>query len=185
MAILSPLTWIGNAAAVLFGNPGAVSRQAQQAGCSRQAAYDHAHLVVQAVTAAQAPGPDRQQLLDDNHRLRAELEQLRRQRDDRRAFGPDARRRFAATAAALGLSLSQTRELLTLVLGNDTPSRATLGRWAGAAAARAGQVLEALDAAARPRATQLCLDEVFFHGTPVRSASRRQCSTARLKGSTA
>src|SRR5947209_5651509 len=82
MAILSPLTWIGNAAAVLLGHHGAVAAQARDAGCSRQAAYDHATKVQQAV-------------------------------------------------------------------------------------ARAGRVLEALDAASRPQVTQLCLDEIFFHGTPV------------------
>jgi hypothetical protein len=167
MAILSPLTWIGNAAAVLFGGHGAVARQTQQVGCSRQAAYDHAAQVLQAVAAAQAPGPSRQQLLDENHRLRAELKQLRGQRDDRLDFAPDDRRRFAATAAALGVSLTQTRELLAVVLGEDTPSRATLGRWVLEACRRAGCVLEALDAASHPKATQLCLDEIFFHGTPV------------------
>ena len=42
MSMLSPLTWIRNAAAALFGRHGAVTRQAQQAGCSRQAVYNHA-----------------------------------------------------------------------------------------------------------------------------------------------
>jgi hypothetical protein len=167
MAILSPLTWIGNAAAVLFGGHGAVSHQAQQAGCSRQAAYDHAAQVLHAVADAQTPGPSRQQLLADNQRLRAELEQLRRRRDDHLDFGAAARRRFAATAAAMGVSLSQTRDLLALVLGPAAPSRATVGRWVEEAARRAGPVLEALDAASQPRATQLCLDEIFFHGAPV------------------
>jgi hypothetical protein len=167
VAILSPLTWIGNAAAVLTGPHGAVSRQTHEAGCSRQAAYDHAHQVLHAVADAQLPGPDRQQLLADNLALRSELDGLRRQRDDRLDFSPDGRRRFAATAAALGLSLSQTRELLVVLLGPAAPSRATVGRWVAAAAAAAGRVLAALDAASRPLAVQLCLDEIFFHGAPV------------------
>ncbi|MFL5519265.1 MAG: hypothetical protein ACJ8DJ_24160, partial [Gemmatimonadales bacterium] len=167
MAILSPLAWIGNAAAVLTGPHGAVAAQARDAGCSRQAAYGHAHQVQQAVADARLPGPSRQQLLDDNQRLRAELERLQRLRDDRLDFGAVGRRRFAAIAAAMGLSLSQTRELLVLLLGPTAPSRATVGRWVAAAAAAAGRVLEALDAASRPHATQLCLDEIFFHGAPV------------------
>ena len=42
MARLPIVSWIGNAAAVLVGGWGTVSRQAQAAGCSRQAAYDQA-----------------------------------------------------------------------------------------------------------------------------------------------
>ena len=45
MARLPIVSWIGNAAAVLVGGWGAVSRQAQAAGCSRQTAYDHAEKV--------------------------------------------------------------------------------------------------------------------------------------------
>jgi hypothetical protein len=43
------ISWIGNAAAVLVGGWGAVSRQAQAVGCSRQTAYDHAEKVAAAV----------------------------------------------------------------------------------------------------------------------------------------
>ena len=42
-------TWIGNAAAVLSGAWGAVTRRAQQSGYSRTAVYTHAQRVVQAV----------------------------------------------------------------------------------------------------------------------------------------
>ena len=36
-------TWILNAAAVFSGRHGAVTRQAEQAGCSRQTVYQHAY----------------------------------------------------------------------------------------------------------------------------------------------
>ena len=36
---LAVVTWIGNAAAVLSGQWGAVSRRAQEVGCSREAMY--------------------------------------------------------------------------------------------------------------------------------------------------
>src|SRR6516164_6912267 len=40
-------TWILNAAAVFSGRHGAVTRQAEQAGCSRQTVYQHAHKLEQ------------------------------------------------------------------------------------------------------------------------------------------
>ena len=39
---LSVSTWIGNAAAVLSGQWGDVSRRAREAECSRQTVYEHA-----------------------------------------------------------------------------------------------------------------------------------------------
>src|SRR5262249_20816847 len=48
-------TWIGNAAAVLSGAWGAVTRRAHQSGYSRTAVYTHAQRVVQAV-ASRRPG---------------------------------------------------------------------------------------------------------------------------------
>ena len=49
-------TWIGNAAAVLSGTWGAVTRRAQHSGYSRTAVYTHAQRVVQAVASEQAGG---------------------------------------------------------------------------------------------------------------------------------
>jgi hypothetical protein len=62
MAKLPIVSWIGNAAAVLVGGWGAVSRQAQAAGCSRQTAYDPAEKVERAVHDAAGVGPTRDQL---------------------------------------------------------------------------------------------------------------------------
>jgi len=62
MPRLPIVSWIGNAAAVLTGGWGAVSRQTQAAGCSRQAAYDHAEKVEAAVRDAAGGGPSREQL---------------------------------------------------------------------------------------------------------------------------
>src|SRR4051812_15418435 len=45
MATLSLRTWVCNAAAVFAGRYGAVTRQAQQAGCSRQTVYEHARQI--------------------------------------------------------------------------------------------------------------------------------------------
>src|SRR5262245_33442706 len=164
MTTLSVTTWIGNAAAVLNGPWGAVTAHAAQAGCSRQAAYEHAQRVARAVADAQAGGPSRTQLQADAQRLADENDQLWRSLNDAVLFGDPQQRRFAATAAALGLSLAQTRALLACVLpAASCPSRARLGRWVQQAARRAGAVLEVLDAACQTAVRTLCLDEIFFH----------------------
>ena len=55
-------TWILNAAAVFSGQHGAVTRQAEQAGCSRQTVYQHALKLEQRLgdePAADPPTEDR------------------------------------------------------------------------------------------------------------------------------
>src|SRR5262245_24417281 len=47
-------TWILNAAAVFSGQHGAVSQQAEQAGCSRETVYEHASKLEQRLAAAPA-----------------------------------------------------------------------------------------------------------------------------------
>ena len=69
---LAVVTWIGNAAAVLSGQWGAVSRRAQEVGCSREAMYQQARRVAQAVGEERAGGPSRETLLAENQRLREE-----------------------------------------------------------------------------------------------------------------
>jgi len=168
MAKLSVLTWIGNAAAVLCGRRGDVTRQAQQAGCSRTAAYEHAHRVQQAVTELHDGQPARAQLLHENAQLRAENRQLWAALETALDFPEPQQRRFVATAAALGLSLQQTLVLLAIVLpAACCPSRATLGRWVQQAAAQAGRLLGVLDRACRGLVRTLCLDEIFCRRLPL------------------
>src|SRR5215510_8305225 len=69
-------TWIGNAAAVLSGAWGAVTRRAHHSGSSRTAVYTHAQRVVQAVTSEQAGGSSYDALWQENERLKAENEAL-------------------------------------------------------------------------------------------------------------
>jgi hypothetical protein len=146
-----PLTWIGNAAAVFTGAWGAVTRQAQQAGCSRQASYDHAPKVRRAVADAQAGGPTREELLQTVAGLREENRQLWEWLEDAIDFAEAKQRRFAAAAAAMGLSLRQTVALLAICLpARCCPSRATLGRWVNQAACRAGRCWSASSRTAWP-----------------------------------
>src|SRR6266516_3922232 len=100
MPRLPLLTWIGNAAAVLFGRHGDVAQQAHQAGCSRQVAYGHAERVPQAVADARLPGPSRAALMEEIGRLRAQVADLRRQLEDTLVLDQDKRQRLTVTTSA-------------------------------------------------------------------------------------
>ena len=168
------LSWIGNAAAVLFGKRGDVTAQTQQAGCSRQTAYAHADKVQRAVAQAQTPGPDRDTLLHRVEDLRGlvrdlqrQLRDQRRQRDDRVALGRPKQRRAAVALHAMGLSLNQIEDAFGLLLPKGrAPDRSTIGHWVRQAQRQATAVLSALDVGCQKRAEQLCADEIFFGGRP-------------------
>ena len=157
-------TWILNAAAVFSGRHGAVTRQAEQAGCSRQTVYQHAHKLEQRLTAQ----PDAQAAAD----LRPED----RQRPQtiaapEQTAGPPIfldkgkQKELATTAFAMGLSLRQIEDLLGVLLpADEVPDHSTLGHWVQAEAGRAGVVLAALDPACADRVKTLALDEIFFGG---------------------
>ena len=168
MRRLSLLTWIGNAAAVLCGRFGAVAAQARQAGCSRQAAYQHAHQVQHAGAEVGAGGPSREQLLRQCDQLRDENRQLWAALETAIDFPPAKQRQFAAVATGLGLSLRQTAALVAVLLpAAGCPSRATLGRWVQQVARRASRLLQVLDRACHRLVHTLCLDEIFCRRQPV------------------
>lgn len=168
MARLSAFAWIGNAAAVLFGNWGSVTEQANKAGCSRQTVYTHAQLVQEAVAEAQAGGPSRAELQQENQKLCEENKILWELLDGCIEFGEDKQQRFTATAAGMGLSLLQILALLRILLPKKScPSRATLGRWVQSAGKRAGKLLETLDKLCQPIVVVLALDELFVRRQPI------------------
>jgi hypothetical protein len=158
MTTLSLRTWVRNAAAVFSGCYGAVTRQAEQAGCSRQTVYDHARQIEQrlqpaapAMPPAAVPVPTPAAVLDE-----------------------PTRRRLAVTAFAMGISTRQIEDLLRVILPEDGPDHSTIGRWIADEAKKAKPVLEALDAACIPRVGTLALDEIFFGGgRPWSGSSRR------------
>jgi hypothetical protein len=158
MITLSLRTLVRNAAAVFSGGYGAVTRQARQAGCSRQTVYDHARQVEQrlqpvapATPPAEVPAPTPQPPLD----------------------GPTVRH-LAVTAFAMGISTRQIEDLLRVILGESGPDHSTIARWAAEAAGKAGPVLGALDAACIPEIRTLAVDEIFFGGNRPSSASSRR-----------
>ena len=127
-------TWILNAAAVFSGQHGAVTRQAEQAGCSRQTVYQHAHKLEQRL--GDQPAAD----LPTEDRPRPEAVAA-----PEPAAGPrilldkDKLRELATTAFAMGLSLRQIEDLLGVLLPADAvPDHSTLGTGSKPTSARRG-----------------------------------------------
>ena len=168
MFSLPVVTWIGNAAAVLSGQWGAVSQRARDVTCSREAMYQQARRVEQAVAWEQAGGPSREELLAEHQRLRDDNRTLWAWLDEADTLSKAVQQQFAATASAMGLSLTQIVRLLAIVLSTRcVPSRATVGRWVEQSSCRAGRILAVLDRACQAWVLTLCLDEIFFHREPV------------------
>jgi len=162
------VTWIANAAAAFTGAYGDVTRQAELADCSRQTIYDHAQKVQAAVVDAHDGGPTRAELLAQNQQLRQENAQLWDWLAGTIDFPEAKRREFLITAAAMGLSLNQSHDLLALVVGTPAcPSRSAIHRLVQAAGHKAGVVLQELDRRCKALILLGCLDEIFCHGHPV------------------
>ncbi len=163
-------TWIGNAAAVFSKVYGAVTHQAQQAGCSRQTVYQHArHLEQRLDTTAH------DELLAEDQRLRDQVEALSRPSELSVVCDPAKLRQVATVAFAAGVSLRQIEDVFAVLLpAGRGPDHSTIGRRVADEARKAKPVLEALDAACVPRVQTLALDEIFFGGGRPWSASSRR-----------
>src|SRR5262249_62288726 len=121
--------WLASGAARFLGTRGAVTAKAQQAGCSRQCVYDHAHKVLAAVEAEHGGGPTREELIQQNAALRRENAQLWDWLFQTIEFPLAKQQEFAVTALAMGLSLNQTVVLLAVLLGvSAAPRPSTLHR---------------------------------------------------------
>ena len=166
MSILHALCRLRSACAVFFGSHGAVAGQARQQDCSRQALYRQAEHVLQTLdgSATQARLTTLEQALAQRD---ARLAELQARLDRGVPLCADQLAEFAATAQALGVSLGQAQRLLTVVLGDRAPSKATLGRLSQAAGRRAGAVLTVLDPVCHARARQIAADEIFSGRRPI------------------
>ena len=167
-------TWVLNAAAVFSGQHGAVTRQAEQAGCSRETVYEHAHKVEHRLAAAPATEAVAE-LQAEDRRLPEAIAAPEQTAGARVLIDKDKQRQLATTAFAMGLSLRQIEDLFGVLLpAEEVPDHSTLGHWVQADAQRAGAVLAALDPACAPRVRTLALDEIFFGGDrPWLGSSRR------------
>ena len=168
---LSVLSWIGNAAAVLFGKHGDITAQARQAvhppGCLRTRRQGSTGRRPSPASGAR-PRPTARRTSGSAHQLKDLQRQLRhqqRRQDDRVELGRD-HSDGGRYPAAMGLSLNQIEDTFALLLPKGrAPDRSTVGHWV-AAEHQAGRVLPALDALARPRAETMALDEIFFRRQP-------------------
>jgi hypothetical protein len=162
MLKLSIPSWIRNAASALCGQYGAVTERAEQAGCSRQTVYEHAHRLVEQVM---EPDQEREVLRSELARLKAERDELQQRLQQAVVIRREEMERFAVTSQALGVSLRQAEELLgTLLPAERVPDHATLGRWTEAAGRRAAEVLAQLDPLCAAAVQTVCADEIFFGG---------------------
>jgi hypothetical protein len=166
MSIPPAFRLLRSACAVFFGPHGSVAAQARHQGCSRQSLYRQADHALRSLDPSTGQAPLislEQQLAQTQERLRHTEQRLRQAIE----VPPDKQAEFAATAQALGVSLSQAHALLAVLLGPAAPSVATLGRLAQDASHHAGAVLEVLDAASRARARQIAADEIFSGRRPI------------------
>ena len=167
----SPLsTWIGNAAAVFSKVYGAVTHQAQQAGCSRQTAYQHARRLERCLDTTA-----HDELLAENRRLRDQVEALSRPSELSVVCDPAKLRQVATVAFAAGVSLRQIEDVFEVLLpAGRGPDHSTIGRWVADEAKKAGQVLVPLDDACAKKVLNLALDEIFSEGTRPWSGSSQR-----------
>jgi hypothetical protein len=152
---------LASAWAVFCGKYGDVTHQAAGRGQSRQALYREAGQVVEAVA-----GEKSQSRIRELEKQVAELTTRLRQAEEKALHGveitPELQAQFASTAQALGVSLALARELLAVLLKEQTPSVASLGRQTQKLAKQCGEVLRVLDESVRPRVEQVAADEIFL-----------------------
>jgi len=121
-------------------------------------------------------------LLQENQELRRENDRLWDCSPRRLSLAQAKQRQFSVLAIAMGLSLSQIRDLLALILGTKAaPARSTIHRWGLAAEAAAGKVLKRPSmGCCKGLVTMACPDEIFFHSRPVFVAVEPQSMTLIL-----
>jgi transposase-like protein len=106
--------WILNAAAVFSGRHGAVSRQAEQSGCSRQTVYQHARKLEQRL--GDAPPP---QTPADEPPRPAAVDTPKPPTGPLVLLDKDKLKQLTTTAFAMGVSLRQVEGLLGVLLPAD------------------------------------------------------------------
>jgi hypothetical protein len=163
-------TWIGNAAAVFSKVYGAVTHQAQQAGCSRQTVYQHARQLEQRLDTTA-----HDELLAENQRLRDQVAALSQPSELSVVCDPAKLRQVATVAFAAGVSLRQIEDVFEVLLpAGRGPDHSTIGRWVADEAKKAKKVLVPLDDACAKKVLNLALDEIFSEGDRPWSGSSRR-----------
>lgn len=170
MRIVAAFQRLASAAAVFFSPQGGVAEQARLRGVQRQTLYRQADEALDAVegsSAAQQLLHVQQQLHDCQEQLTQCQQQLRQQQRYLVLLDPDKQAEFASCGQAEGVSLPVLFRLLRPLLGKETPSVASLGRFSQEAGRRASGLLEVLDEHSGPLARQASADELFSGRKPV------------------
>src|ERR687886_2744754 len=144
MCMVPPLERLASASAVFLGQHGDVTRQAQQRGVSRQCLYRQADSALRDLDATL----HQQQiasLIEQVADLETRLQQLQAEQRHCVVLNAQLQAEFACTAQAEGVSLPVARRLLAVLLRDQTPSVAQLGRFSRQAGLRAAPLLQALD----------------------------------------
>jgi hypothetical protein len=125
MPTLLPPPRLASAAVVFYGPQGAVTWYAAGRGVSRQTLYREADTVIRNLD----PRPHQEELARLRQQLahlHAQCEQLKHRLVAAVVVDGDKQAEFAATGQARGVSLSAIHVLLSVILGDATPSRAVL-----------------------------------------------------------
>lgn len=165
METLPLRTLVCNAAAVFQGLCGAVTRQAQEAGCGRQTVYKQARLVEHRLDPA-TTATEIERLRAENQRLRLRLELARQRVEHTARCDPAKLRRVATVAFADGVSPRQIERIFATWLDDrPAPRHATIGRWVDQEAHKDRALLRPLDAACVPLVSTLAGEESLL-GAP-------------------
>ena len=164
-AMVSVYQRLASTWAVLCGKYGDVTHHAALLGQSRQSLYREAEQVQDAVAGEKSRV--RIEALECRVKeLTAQVEQLQERLQRTVEITPKLQARYGCTAQALGVSLPAARLMLAVLMKERTPSVAKLGRQTKAGGVKAGEVLKALDALARPQIEQAAADEIFLASGP-------------------
>lgn len=154
---------IASAFTVFLGAQGAVSRYARERGVCRQWIYREANWV-----AATLEG---QTQCAELKRLREQVSQLERKQvelEQRLAVAvvidEEKQAEFATVGQARGISLPDCRELLEVLIADQSLSVSTLGRRTQAAGQKAGELLQVVDDYARKQVREAAADEIYVRG---------------------
>ncbi len=170
MGMVAPLQRIASAFFVLLGRRGDITREAQQRGVSRQTLYRESQQVAVAV-AGEAQQAEvslwRQRVAELERELESARAEAKKQQLLTVTITADKQAEFASVGQGEGVSLPIVRTLLRVLLGEATPSVATLGRFTQAAGRRAKELLPVLDEVSRPLVRQAAPDEIFGGPKPI------------------
>lgn len=160
MGMVAPSRRIGSAFVVTWGGYGHVSQFAQALGISRQYVYREAKQVAAVLEGTQAR-QEVERLQRENADLRAEVALLNEQLALAVVLDDDKQAEFACAGQGCGVTLSQSRMLLDVLIPGKALSVATLGRHTQAAGEKSGALLKVFDEVTQPLVRDASGDEIY------------------------